>query len=106
MTVIKLIEAPAWHHVDQGEGNEPLWEPEITDVDVVCALCGEGIGWVEYSVENEYGMETEGHRWREYYEIRAVYSGEPEKDPTLLCEDCTGWVAQVGPDIAAQEVRA
>jgi hypothetical protein len=51
-------------------------------------------------------METEIHRWREYYEIRAVYSGEPEKDPTLLCEDCTGWVAQVGPDIAAQEVRA
>lgn len=105
MTEIKLIEAPEWHYVG-GPAEDPTFEPDITDVDVECALCAAGIGWVEYCDEGPHGEELEGHRWREYYEIRAEYvAGQPELEPTRLCDDCLGWVAQVGPDVAAYNER-
>jgi hypothetical protein len=103
MTKIKLVEAPEWHYVDQGD-EEPLYEPDITDVDAECALCERGIGWTEHLAEGPYGEEREGHRWVEYYEITAEYpDGASEQDPTKLCEDCAGWVGQVGPDVAAYD---
>lgn len=98
MTVIKLIETPDFHYVDQGDA-EPSFEPDITDIDVECSLCHAGIGWVEWVGEDDYGRETEGHRWKEYYEVAAEYPTGPPDVPSKLCEDCLDWVATVGPDV-------
>lgn len=96
MTVIKLIEQPEFHYVDQGDA-EPLYEPDITDIDVGCDFCKAGIGWTEYLDEGPHGEELEGYRWREYYEI----TRDGDTAPTKLCEDCMDWVGAVGADVAA-----
>ena len=103
MTKIALVEAPEWHYVTHGTID--IYEPDITDVDVECALCKTGIGWTEHLDEGPHGEELEGHRWVEYYEVANEYlSGEPDV-PSKFCEDCMGWIGEVGPDVRLYKLR-
>ena len=105
MTKIELVEATEWHYVGVDYNGDPAFETDSTDVDVECALCKTGIGWVETCREDTYGREIEGHEWKVYYTVANEYlSGEPDV-PSKFCEDCMGWVGEVGPDVRLYKLR-